>query len=189
MKEIYVSVDVESSGPIPGVYSLLSIGACLVGKLSEHFYTEVQPISEAYVPQALKIAGKSMREFTVSGTPPKDAMVSFQNWLVRVCGEASPVFVGFNAVFDWSFINWYFLSYVGENPFGVTGIDIKSFYMGLSGCSWKDTRLSRIPSKLKGHLPHTHNALDDAKQQAKMFELMLRYSSVQNGISKLRLEP
>ena len=28
--EIFVSIDVETSGPIPGEYSLLSIGACLV---------------------------------------------------------------------------------------------------------------------------------------------------------------
>ncbi|SSH65668.1 Uncharacterised protein [Klebsiella pneumoniae] len=27
-KEIFVSVDVEASGPIPGKYSMLSIGAC-----------------------------------------------------------------------------------------------------------------------------------------------------------------
>jgi hypothetical protein len=31
-KEIFVSVDVEASGPIPGEYSLLSIGACHVDK-------------------------------------------------------------------------------------------------------------------------------------------------------------
>ncbi len=28
-KEIFISVDIESSGPIPGEYSLLSIGAWL----------------------------------------------------------------------------------------------------------------------------------------------------------------
>jgi hypothetical protein len=28
-KEIFVSVDVEASGPIPGKYSMLSIGACV----------------------------------------------------------------------------------------------------------------------------------------------------------------
>jgi len=28
--ELYVSVDVETSGPVPGIYSLLSVGACVV---------------------------------------------------------------------------------------------------------------------------------------------------------------
>jgi ribonuclease T len=30
-REIYFSVDIEASGPIPGEYSMLSLGACLVG--------------------------------------------------------------------------------------------------------------------------------------------------------------
>ena len=30
LREIFVSVDVETAGPIPGEYSLLSIGACPV---------------------------------------------------------------------------------------------------------------------------------------------------------------
>ena len=43
------------------------------------------------------------------------------------------MFVGFNATFDWAFVNFYFHQYLGENPFGIGGIDIKSYYMGLSG--------------------------------------------------------
>ena len=31
-KEVFISVDVETSGPIPGDYDLLSIGMCLVDK-------------------------------------------------------------------------------------------------------------------------------------------------------------
>ena len=177
LKDIYISVDVESSGPIPGDYSLLSIGACVVGNSAEEFYVEIQPINEAYVPEAIEVAGKSMREFALSGQTPESAMSSFRDWLELIGGDGSVVFVGFNAAFDWSFINWYFHTYVGENPFGIGGIDIKSFYMGMSGCLWEDTRSSHIPAKFKGRLPHTHNALDDAKEQAEMFQLMLRASS------------
>ncbi|MDQ2977115.1 MAG: 3'-5' exonuclease [Acidobacteriota bacterium] len=176
MKETYISVDVESSGPIPGAYSLLSIGACVVGNTDEEFYAEVQPINDAYVPEAIEVAGKSIKEFARSGQTPENAMKDFRDWLARVSGESSSVFVGFNAPFDWSFINWYFHTYVGENPFGIGGIDIKSFYMGLSGCFWEDTKSSRIPAKFKGNSPHTHNALDDAKEQAEIFERMLRVS-------------
>ena len=177
LKDIYISVDIESSGPIPGAYSLLSIGACVVGNSGEEFYVEIQPVNEAYVPEAIEVAGKSMKEFALSGHPPESAMSSFRDWLGMISSEGSAVFVGFNAAFDWSFINWYFHTYVGENPFGIGGIDIKSFYMGMSGCSWEDTRSSHIPAKFKGRSPHTHNALDDAKEQAEMFQLMLRASS------------
>jgi ribonuclease T len=178
LKEAYISVDVESSGPIPGAYSLLSIGACVVGNTDEQFYAEVQPINDAYVPEAMNVVGKSIKEFAGSGQTPKNAMTDFRDWLARVSGERSSVFVGFNAPFDWSFINWYFHTYVGENPFGIGGIDIKSFYMALAGCSWEDTKSSRIPAKFKGTSGHTHNALDDAKEQAEMFEKMLRVSHI-----------
>lgn len=183
MKEIYVSVDVESSGPTPGAYSLLSIGACVVGDTGEEFYVEIKPINDAYVPEAIEVAGKSMEEFALSGQTAEDAMISFRNWVVLVAGNASPIFVGFNAAFDWSFINWYFHTYIGENPFGIGGIDIKAFYMGMSGCSWEDTRSSHIPAKFKGGSPHTHNALDDAKEQAEMFERMLSASIDVKSIS------
>jgi hypothetical protein len=36
-REEFVSVDVETTGPIPGEYSLVSIGACLVGNPARTF--------------------------------------------------------------------------------------------------------------------------------------------------------
>lgn len=36
--ELYISVDVETSGPVPGIYSLLSIGACLVSEPAQSIY-------------------------------------------------------------------------------------------------------------------------------------------------------
>jgi DNA polymerase III epsilon subunit-like protein len=172
MSEIYISVDVETAGPIPGAYSMLSIGACQVGRTDQQFYIELRPTSQMFVPEAIKIVGKSLADFTESGCDPAEAMRKFSDWILQTSKGFEPVFVGFNAAFDWSFINWYFHTYLNENPFGFGGIDIKSFYMGISGCSWKDSRSSRIPDNLKGRSPHTHNALDDAIEQAEMFKKM-----------------
>lgn len=171
-KETYISVDVETAGPIPGAYSLLSIGACVVGQTSESFYIELQPINQSFVPEAIKIVGKPLEEFSRTGHSPEEAMKSFRDWIISK--DSSPIFVGFNAPFDWSFINWYFHTYLGDNPFGIGGIDIKSFYMGLVGCFWEETRSNRIVAKYKGNAPHTHNAVDDAVEQAEMFERMLK---------------
>jgi ribonuclease T len=77
-------------------------------------------------------------------------------------------------------VNYYFQQYLGENPFGFGGVDIKSYYMGLSGCTWDDARSSRIPSAIKGSSRHTHNALDDAIEQGEMFRRMR-----ERGISKV----
>jgi ribonuclease T len=172
MKEIYISVDIEASGPIPGRYSLLSLGACIIGESTQNFYVELVPISDLFVPEAMQIVGQSLDHYNQIGTDPKEAMKSFAAWIEQVSGGMTPVFVGFNATFDWAFVNWYFHSFLGENPFGIGGLDIKSYYMGLVGCEWRDTRSSRIPEKYKGTAKHTHNALDDAIEQGKMFELM-----------------
>jgi ribonuclease T len=102
-------------------------------------------------------------------------MTSMGEWVRATTKEATPVFVGFNASFDWSFVNWYFHHLIDENPFGIGALDIKSFFMGLEGTSWSNTRSSQLPARYRDRelSAHTHNALDDAVEQAAMFSKML----------------
>jgi ribonuclease T len=170
MKEVYISVDVEAAGPVPPTYSLLSIGAVPIDTLESTFYIEIQPINANFVPGAIQVVGRPLEQFQKTGKSPREAMEAFRDWIEAVAKDAKPVFVGFNATFDWAFVNFYFHEYLGDNLFGIGGIDIKAFYMGLSGCAWEDTKSSKIPSKFKGKSLHTHNALDDAIEQAEMFQ-------------------
>jgi ribonuclease T len=173
MSEVFISVDVEASGPIPGEYSLLSIGACNVHDDGDAFECLVKPINRNFDGEALKVARLSLDELDRIGLPPVEAMDSFGQWIRKTCGrEGHPVFVGFNASFDWSFVNYYFQRYIGENPFGFAALDIKSLYMGATGCTWDDTRSSRIATRLKPRLKGTHDALQDARYQAEMFRLI-----------------
>jgi len=58
-------------------------------------------------------------------------MRAFKARAVQMTGDDSiVVFVGFNALFDWSFVNYYLHRYPGENLFGFAALDIKSMYMG-----------------------------------------------------------
>ena len=172
--ELYVSVDVETSGPIPGEFSLLSIGAGIVGKPSEGIYLELQPSAERYDPEALAVSGLSLEKLSAQGLAPKEAMQRFEQWIHSCCLKGQrPVFVGLNTPFDWSFINYYFHKYVGKNPFGFTAIDIKAYFMGLQGCSWKGTNSSQMAATLKATTAPNHKALDDAIFQAELFALML----------------
>jgi hypothetical protein len=84
------------------------------------------------------------------------------------------VFAGFNAPFDWSFVNYYFHKFSGGNPFGFTALDIKALYMGATGCRWDDTRSSKVAEKLKPTLTGTHDALHDALYQAEVLRLIWR---------------
>jgi DNA polymerase III epsilon subunit-like protein len=171
--ERYFSVDIESAGPIPGKYSMLSIGASVVGNPEATFYVELKPISKEFVPDALKVSGFDLDRLEHEGEPTAEAMKAFKNWVETVAADHKPVFVGFNACFDWQFVNWYLESFAGGNPFGFAGIDIKSYFMGFSGCRWSETTSSQLPSEFQPDTPQTHNALDDARAQASIFEKLL----------------
>lgn len=171
-QECFVSVDVETSGPIPGDYSMLSLGACAVGNPADGFYVEIKPLNGNAVPEALKVSGFDLARLAVSGERPEDALARFRDWVRRMAGPATPVFVGFNAGFDWSFVHWYFIRFLGQDPFGFAPLDVKSYYMGLVGCAWDDTRSSRIRPEFQAAKPGDHNALTDARAQAELFEKM-----------------
>lgn len=170
--ETFVSVDVETSGPIPGEYSMLSLGACIVGALDATFYREFQPSSKKFVPEALAVSGLQLSKLSQSGVHPKQGMQELKDWIEAIAQDAKPVFVGFNAPFDWSFVNYYFHVYMGENPFGFSALDIKAYFMGLTGCAWDETRSSQISKTLKVDTDLKHNALKDAIVQARIFEKM-----------------
>jgi DNA polymerase III epsilon subunit-like protein len=177
--EAYVSVDVETSGPNPGDYDLLTIGACLVSDIDAAFYVELQPVTGNAIASALEVTGLSMRELAETGIPPADALARFEAWLQEVVPASHrPVFAALNAPFDWMFVNDYFHRYLGRNPFGHSALDIKAFYMGLTGVHWAQTSMRRLSARYLGGRELTHNALQDAKDQGEIFGYILREAQV-----------
>jgi ribonuclease T len=172
--ECYFSVDIESAGPIPGKYSMLSLGACVVGRPTDGFYVELKPVTSNFVAEALRVSGFHLAELEKTGKAPDVAMKEFALWVNKMADGAKPIFVGFNASFDWQFTNWYFESFTGGNPFGFGAIDIKSFYMGLRGVLWSQTTSSQLPAEFQPDTTATHNALDDAKAQGSIFAKLLK---------------
>ena len=174
-KEVYISVDIEADGPIPGEYSMSSFGAVVVDRPNQNFYRELKPISERWDPQAAVVSGLNRETLKKEGLHPADAMRQFADWVNSVVGSDSrPVFVSFNATFDWMFSHWYFMKYLGTDPFGISGLEMKSYYAGLMGVEWGETTKRYVAKNFPSKQAHTHNALDDAKEQAEMFAGMLK---------------
>ena len=154
----YVMVDVESDGPIPGDYSMISFGAVIVEpKLDRTFYGQLKPISERYVPEALAVSGLT-REATLAFNDPAKVMAEFQDWLRTNC-QGRLMFISDNNGFDWQFINWYCHHFLGSNPFGFSSTNLGSLYKGLV----KDTFVN---FKHLRKTKHTHHPVDDARGNA-----------------------
>jgi DNA polymerase III epsilon subunit-like protein len=172
--EVYISVDVETAGPNPSQYSLLTIGAVSIGKQPQSFYVELKPVNNNSVPEALAVSHLSMARLAEHGVEPAEAMRRFEAWLKTLLpGRQRPVFVAFNAPFDWMFVNDYFHRYLGRNPFGHAALDIKAFYMGLSHVTWGETSMRYVSQRYLGDRQLTHHALRDAMDQAEIFLKLL----------------
>lgn len=192
LRDNYISVDVEASGGSPSIGSLISIGACAVEDPARTFYIEIQPEPDKpWSDEAEKIHGISYNQ-AMEGESPSGAMSTFANWLdaFRKENGRRVTFVGWSATFDWMFVNDYFLKYLGRNPFGVSGMDLKAFYIGKhwpETMKWSDSAKRPVYDRYPVKAPHTHNALDDAVEQAELARRLMEIGEFE-GVKALPLD-
>ncbi|MFZ1445257.1 MAG: hypothetical protein WAS49_07230, partial [Candidatus Dechloromonas phosphoritropha] len=87
-------------------YSLLTIGACNVSDPQQASSCELKPTTNNADPKALELTGLSLGRLERDGLEPAIGMQKFRDWVASTAGaDGTPVFVGFNAAFDWSFVN------------------------------------------------------------------------------------
>lgn len=161
-----IVVDIEADGPIPADFSMVSFGAVIVDKtLEKSFYGELKPISEKWEPDALKISGFT-REQTLAFDEPQIVMQNFKDWIAKN-SIGRPLFFSDNNGFDWMFIQWYFIHFLGESPFGYSSTNIGSLYKGLVKDVFKNFKHLRKTA-------HTHHPVDDAKGNAEALLTMVK---------------
>jgi len=185
--DLYFSVDVEADGPIPGPYSMSSIGICVCGLYNGHkfsaidveqdtFYATLKPISEQFDPEAAAVAGLDRQKLISEGEDPAVAMVRMRDWVDREASarRASPVFVAYPLGFDWMFTYWY-MSNFASSPFGFSRcLDVKSLYAAHTASTVSKSTKRSMPKRLFSKRSHTHNALDDAMGQGELFQNLMR---------------
>ena len=162
----YFMVDVEADGPIPGDYSMISIGAVLVDEsLDKTFYGELRPISDKYIPDALKVSGHT-REETLKFDDPKEVMSRLKGW-INSNTKDRPMFISDNNGFDWMFVCWYFHHFINHNPFGYSSVHLGSLYKGVVKDMFKNFKHLRKTR-------HTHHPVDDARGNAEALLAIVR---------------
>lgn len=153
----YVVVDVEADGEIPHRNSMVCFGAVVVeSSLSKTFFGKTRPISTVWNPDALRVSGFTRREHELFDDP-KIVIEAFDNWL-SIVSKKRPIFISDNPSFDFSWINYYFHTYLGRNPFGFSGRRIGDLYCGMKMNADLNSEWKRLFRKTK----HDHNPVNDA---------------------------
>jgi DNA polymerase III epsilon subunit-like protein len=183
----YISVDIEADGPIPGPWSMLSLGAAVAGRQDatgftaadpeEHtFYRELRPISDEFVPEALAVSGLDRERLKTEGSEPAAALTEFADWVRRVSVGAQPVMCGYPAPYDWTFLYWYLIRFTGTSPFGHSGcLDLKTLYATKARLPLRAVAKGTMPRHLLPKRRHTHHALDDAVEQAELLANLMTW--------------
>jgi hypothetical protein len=178
MMEIYVSTDVEADGPIPGPYSMLSIGSAAFrsdGSRLATFTANLELLPGAFgSPDTMKWWGKQAEAWHAcrkDPRPPSVVMADYVAWLDGLSGK--PVFVGYPASFDFMFVFWYLMRFAGRSPFGFAALDIKTMAMTMLGKDFHQSTKGNMPRHWFGSSLHSHVALQDAIEQGELFCNML----------------
>jgi len=178
-REIYVSTDIEADGPIPGPHSMLSFASAAYNRKKElvgSFSVNLEPLEGATShPKTMAWwAGQpaAWEACHIDPQPPEQAMKNYLAWLKEL--EGKPVFVGYPANFDFMFVYWYLIRFTGTSPFSFSDLDIKSYAMAMLKTNFRQTTKQRMPKRWFDPLPHSHIALDDAKEQGALFCNMLK---------------
>ena len=195
-EECYVSVDIEADGPIPGIHSLLSLGAAAFdadGVLRDTFSANLEQLPDATEhPRTMRWWASQSAAWEAARTdpqPPEQAMRSFTNWIERQHDAIGlPVLVAYPAAYDAMWIEWYCHRFVGSSPFRRRAIDLKTLAMVAMGAGYRTTTKSRLPRHWRPPGEHTHLALDDAIEQGELFVNIVRELNVQRGDVTLAAE-
>jgi Exonuclease len=190
--DFYISADVETDGPMPGPFSLLSFGLAAIGRYDgrrfarlppqEHtFYRELRPISDEFEQDALNVNGLDRDRLLAEGADPAAAMSEAADWVRTISVGHRPVLVAYPVAFDWAFLYWYFERFAqGGSPFGHSScLDIRTQYQALAGTVFDRSGKAAMPGFLQPSSPHTHNALDDAIEQGELFANLLEWATRQ----------
>jgi len=191
--DIYFSADVETDGPIPGPFSMLSFALVYAGRFdgnefcrapqdAPHFYRELRPISDEYEIEALKVNGLDRERLKIEGQDPREVMTEAANWVRGLAGGERPVLVAYPLSFDWCWLYWYFVRFSQvRSPFSHSQcFDIKTAFAIKAGRPISQSGRSELFPRLRSRMTHSHHALGDAIEQAEIFGNLFEWGGL-NG--------
>ncbi len=182
-EELYFSIDVEADGPLPGPNSMLSFGVVCLSKDGDDLGSfernlmlldgaKGAPGTMAWwetQPEAWEACRKDL-------VPPHPAMMDFVDWVDKKVGSVFlPVAVCMPSGFDFLFMYWYMMNFAGRSPFSFSCVDMRTYVMAMRKTGYKKTSKRYWPKRwFPKNMPHTHVAVEDAREQGLTFVAMMK---------------
>jgi len=176
MSNVYLSLDIESDGPIPGLYSMRELGAVAfdyTGRVLDKFSVCLLPLKEAHENpetivfwQKFPVVWKRIQDSSIK---PIEAIAQFDQWLRKVQMQGKITCICWPASFDFPYVAYYLWRFTGECILGHSCLDIKTMLCDLIGEYHKFLGKRKLPDSCRVEVKHTHCALDDALEQGMIF--------------------
>jgi hypothetical protein len=192
--DAYFSADVETDGPIPGPFSILSFALVYAGSFDgkrferpksydRAIYKELKPISNEFQEEALRVNHLDRWRISLEGESPERAMTEACRWVKKYAAQAKPVLVAYPLSFDWTWLYWYFIRFSSDgSPFDYSRcFDIKTAFAVKARMPVSQAGRSRVHPSLLSRRPHTHHALEDAIEQAEIFANIFEWEGAGGG--------
>jgi len=184
--QTYVSIDIETTGPTPGIHAMISLGAVAFNEQGEElsaFSVNLQVTDGMrWDSDTLAFWNKQSDAawLAVTRNPeyPYIAVHSFEEWLRKLMDTYNTklTFVCWPTIYDMPFVQYYWRKYyvLGEvdNPVKLYHvIDIKTMAMLALDCDYNAASKARMPREWfpPDFTEHTHVAVEDAREQGYMF--------------------
>jgi hypothetical protein len=175
MDEIYVATDIETDGPSPGQYSMLSLASVafrldksIIGTFERNL--ELLP-GARQCPRTMEFWKNQPEAWAACRSnlvPPAKAMAEYSQWLAGLPGK--PVIVAHPVGFDFTFVHWYLHEFTGGSPLFPAALDLASYAMAVLNRPFTESHRPFMPKEwIDPDLPHTHKAIDDAMGHAMLF--------------------
>ncbi len=174
---LVLSVDIEATGKAPGISSMLSIGICgltMNRKIVFEFERNLKPLEGAILDKETmsfweKEENNDAWEYcNQNQKDPAEVFKELNEQIIELSKTWELIPAAAPAAYDWQWPNWYFIKFVGSNPLGHKAHCMNSFLWGMKKKMHPSTWDFR-KQFLDPNYPHTHRALDDAREQGMMF--------------------
>jgi hypothetical protein len=185
-KDTIISFDVETTGFIPGVHSVIALGAVawrggkeissFYGCMKEWYGSE-RSDSTMHWWRGQKDEWMAIRKLQVE---PVVTMMRFYDWVNEL--PKAHTLAANPACFDAALLWWYLHKFCGEDA--ITNLfkqhralDIRTYIAAVFDVPYSEAERSILPAHWSEKQYITHNALDDARQQGLVLHHLIKTNS------------